>query len=160
MGVEGHLCMVFNCFLDDSKDRDQSKIFVSAGYIGKREDWVALRLFWNQTLQEHGIRYFKTSEWEMLRGEFAKFRTSAYPSPEGRNHANKIRESLLGVPRMLKDIQGFGCAIPMDDYNRVCDRPEAKEFFTAHPYRRALDGMFNEVCSVVLPAETRLPNSV
>lgn len=141
--------MLFRCFLDDSKDEEQSKIFVSAGFLGVKDDWTALRVMWDQCLGESGIDYFKTSEWKMLQGQFARFRSADYPIPKGREAASKIRDSLLEIPRLLRNIKGVGCLIPIDDYSRVCARPEALEFFAAKPYRRALEGVFNEVLRAV-----------
>ena len=127
--VEGHLCMVFQCFLDDSKDQDQTKVFVSAGFLGTKDHWSELRVAWRKCLKEHEIDYFKTSEYKMLRGQFAKFKTAAYPPPTGREKANEIRDSLLAIPRNLGGIKGFGLVIPVEDYAKVCARPEAKDFF-------------------------------
>src|ERR1700688_859933 len=67
--VEGHLCMVFQCFLDDSKDQFRDRVFVSAGFFGRREDWKRLRSSWRKCLNHNGIKYFKTSEYKMLEGE-------------------------------------------------------------------------------------------
>lgn len=143
--VEGHLCMVFNCFLDDSKDQNESKVFVSAGYFGTVDYWTALRVAWRKILEDNGLEYFKTSEYKMLRGQFSRFRSTAYEPPRGREKASEIRDTLLAVPRGLSGIKGVGCAIPIEDYEKVCARPEAREFFEAHPYRRAIEGVFNEV---------------
>lgn len=149
MDVKGHLCMVFQCFLDDSKDRFQTKVFVSAGFLGDKESWGELRIAWSKCLKEFGLEYFKTFEYKMLEGQFARFKTEAYPIPTGREKAREIRESLLAIPRNLGGIKGMGCVIPIEDYVKVCARTEAKEFFAAHPYRRALEGIFNEVCRAI-----------
>lgn len=135
--------MVFDCFLDDSKDQDQSKVFVSAGFLGTTEYWGELRVAWSRCLKQHGLEYFKTSEYKMLRGQFEKFRS--YPPPTGRGKASEVRDSLLAIPRKLSGIKGVGCVVPVADYEKVCARPEAKEFFEAKPYRRALEGLFNDV---------------
>jgi hypothetical protein len=141
--------MVFQCFLDDSKDRDQSKVFVSAGFLGTIEYWSDLRVAWSRCLKRHKLEYFKTSEYKMLREQFARFKTASYPAPTGREKANEIRHSLLAIPRNLSGIKGIGCVIPVEDYAKVCARTEAKEFFETKPYRRALDGIFNEVCRAI-----------
>jgi hypothetical protein len=99
--------MLFRCFLDDSKDQEQSKVFSSAGFLGGKDDWIALRVLWEQCLKECGINYFKASEWKMLQGEFARFKTPAYPIPKGREAANKIR-ALEGVfNEVLKGIEAL-----------------------------------------------------
>ena len=89
--------MVFQCFLDDSKDQDQSKVFVSAGFLGTIEYWSDLRAAWSKCLKQFGLEYFKTSEFKMLRGQFEVLKSAAYPSPKGREKANEIRDSLLAV---------------------------------------------------------------
>jgi Protein of unknown function (DUF3800) len=139
--------MVFQCFLDDSKDQDQSKVFVSGGFIGNKEGWGELRVAWSKRLRECGVEYFKTSEYKMLRGQFEQFR--AYPPPKGREKANEVRDSLLAIPRNLHNIKAVACVIPVDDYAKVCAREEAQDFFAAKPYRRALEGIFNEVVRAI-----------
>jgi len=145
MDVEGHLRMVFQCFLDDSKDQFRDKVFVSAGFFGRREDWKRLRSSWRKCLNHNEIEYFKTSEYKMLEGEFAKFKTAAYPPPSGREKATAIRDALLDIPRNFRGIKGIGIVIPVEDYEKVCARPEANDFFPADPYRRALEGVFDSM---------------
>lgn len=135
--------MVFQCFLDDSKDQLRDKVFVSAGFFGRREDWRRLRLSWRKCLVANGIKYFKTSEYKMLEGQFAKFKTAAYPPPTGRTKATAIRDALLEIPRSFRGIKGVGIVIPVQDYEKVCARREANDFFPADPYRRALEGVFD-----------------
>jgi hypothetical protein len=135
--------MVFQCFLDDSKDQDQSKLFVSAGFFGTVQHWSELRVAWSKCLELYGLEYFKTSEYKMLREQFAIFRTTAYPPPTGREKANEVREALLAIARSMKGIKGVGIVIPVSDYEKVCARPEVSDFFAAKPYRRALEGVFH-----------------
>ena len=65
--------MVYHCFLDDSKDKHQKKLMVSAGFFGRKEDWDGLRLAWKSVLKSHGIDYFKSSEYYRLDGQFERF---------------------------------------------------------------------------------------
>jgi hypothetical protein len=141
--------MVYYSYLDDSKDQTQSKMYVSAGFIGTIDDWGKLRTSWGRCLKEYGLEYYKTSEYKMLGRQFAKFRTNEYPRPTGRAKAAEIRDALLAISRSIPGIQGIGIAIPIDDYKKVCSRPEAQEFFDADPYRRALEGVFNETVLVL-----------
>jgi Protein of unknown function (DUF3800) len=145
----GYLCMVVNCFLDDSKDQNQSKLIVSAGFFGTKEDWGQLRIAWSRRLKEDGIRYFKTSEYKMLEEEFAKFKTAAYPAPTGRQKAKEIRDSLRGILREHPRIRGVGVAIAIEDYNKVCARPEAQGVLIGSPYHRALDSVMFETVKLI-----------
>jgi hypothetical protein len=149
MGVNGYLCMVYTCYLDDSKDQNQSKIVVSAGFYGTKDDWVKLRVAWKKRLKEDGLDYFKTSEYKSLTGEFSKFRTAAYPPPKGREKAMQIRSDLKQIFKRIPGIQGVGVVIPLDDYGRVCERPEAQDVFVADPYRRALEGVLLDAVKLI-----------
>jgi hypothetical protein len=141
--------MVFPCFLDDSKDKNQSEVFICAGFIGSQTDWGNLRSQWAATLRKHELQYFKSSEYKMLKGEFARFQGSDYPSPSGRNRAKEIRNELLQIARSYPNVMGMGIVIPISIYRNVCQRPEAKLFFEADPYRRALEGVFRETLGQV-----------
>jgi Protein of unknown function (DUF3800) len=145
--------MLYRCFLDDSKDQTQSKILVSAGFIGDKQQWHSLRIAWKKILKRNGIDYFKTSEYKMLTGEFAKFRS--YPKPAGREKAREIRNKLQSVLEAHRGIAAVGIAIPMVDYNKVCERPEAAEIFRGGPYHRALEAVLLEAVRCVrrLPGE-------
>jgi hypothetical protein len=136
--------MNFKCFLDDSKDQNQSKLLVSAGFLGLKEDWHRLTAEWKRALKKHGLRYFKTSEYKMLDGEFARFKSRAFPPPTGRQAASAIRSELQGVLRRNPRILGVGIAIPVEDYARVCSRPDAQGIFPGDPYQRALEGVLLE----------------
>jgi hypothetical protein len=127
--------MVFQCFLDDSKDQDQSKVFVSAGFISTLVGWKELRSAWSKCLKENGQEYFKTSEYKMLNGQFARFKTAAYPPPNGRQRASGIRDAFLAIHTGMSNIKAFGCSIPMQDYLRVCSRSESKDFFETQRWR-------------------------
>jgi hypothetical protein len=136
--------MVYQCFLDDSKDQNQSQMVISAGFFATKEDWGRLRSAWTTALRKEGIDYFKTSEYKMLEGQFKQFKTAAYPPPKGRQKATEIRSVLLQILKGVPGIQGVGVGIPIHDYDKVCSRPEADDFFPADPYRRALEGVLFE----------------
>jgi hypothetical protein len=141
--------MVYHSFLDDSKDQNQTKMFVSAGFFGTQDEWGKLRIAWAKRLKDDGLEYFKTSEYKMLTGQFAKFKTDAYPTPKGREKARQIRSDLQQIMRQIPGIQGVGIAIPLDAYARVSARPEAAEIFQGDPYRRALEGVLFETVKLI-----------
>jgi len=136
--------MVYLSYLDDSKDQNQAKMFVSAGFLGTKEDWGRLRGAWVARLQEDGLEYFKTSEYKMLNGQFAKFKTAAYPPPTGREKARQIRSDLQQIMRRIPGVHGLGVAIPMEVHAKVAARTEAADIFHGTPYRRALESVMFE----------------
>lgn len=149
MGVTGYMCMVYHCFLDDSKDQNQAKVMVSAGFFGTQEQWGSLRIAWTKVLEKHGLEYFKSSECNNLNGEFAKFRTDEYPPPMGRNAAKKIREELQIVLHEHRYIRGVGISVPLEDYRKVLLRPEADGVLHANAYHAALASVMYETVQYI-----------
>jgi len=152
MEATGYMCMIYQCFLDDSKDQTQDQMVVSAGFIGTKEAWGSLRRDWSKRLREDGLDYFKTSEYKMLEGQFAKFKDEAkYPKSEGRGRdaARKIKTDLQEIVKLNHPIVGVGIAIPVVDYNTICARPDAHGVFYGDPYHRALESVMFEVAKMV-----------
>lgn len=147
IGRKGYLCMIYHCFLDDSKDAEQDKVFVSAGFIGDREDWISLRIAWRKRLKEDGLDYFKTSEYKMLRGQFEKFRQ--LPKPEGRKAAERVKHDLQQIVKRHSFIKGIGVAVNVADYRKVCMRPEVEGVFGPNPYHRALESVMFQTCKII-----------
>src|ERR1022692_462165 len=116
-------------------------MIVSAGFYGTQSDWSSVRIEWKKQLGKDGLDYFKTGEYKSLEKQFAKFKTSAYPPPTGRDEARKIRSALLEIIKRHPQIHGVGVAIPVQDYNEVCSRPEAPGVFGGDPYHRALESV-------------------
>jgi hypothetical protein len=141
--------MVYQCFLDDSKDQCQTKLLVSAGFFGSREDWGSLRIAWQRVLEYHGIGYFKSSEYYSLTGQFAKFRTDQYPKPKGREAARQIREELQDVLEGHPRIHGIGVMILLEDYTRAIARPEARGLLPPNPYHTALNSVMYETVKMI-----------
>ncbi len=141
--------MVYQGFLDDSKDANQSKMFVCAGFFGSNDDWGSLRIDWDRILRENEIDYFKSYEYNHLTGQFARFRTSAYPPPSGRQAAKGIKDALLQVIKNHRSIRGAGVAILVEDFEKVCARPEAAGVFGGSPYHRALESVMFETVKMI-----------
>jgi hypothetical protein len=114
------LAVVCKCFMDDSKDSQQSTMLVCAGWIGERNDWLDFSRRWNKLLKAEGIDYFKTSEYKMLKGQFEKFRK--LPIPDGRSAAKVVRDDLLAIIRSYDNLRSVGVCIPMDEWNTVASR--------------------------------------
>lgn len=144
MQVKGCFCMfktIYHCFLDDSKDKLQKELIVCAGFYGTQAQWLALSAGWRRVLRKHGLKYFKSSEYYALSGQFSRFRTSQYPAPTGRRAAEQIRAELQEVMRNQAKIRGAGIWIPLRDYAAVYARPEAKGVLPPDPYQAVLNSM-------------------
>src|ERR1700730_3921436 len=141
--------MVYHCFLDDSKDENQSKLMLSAGFFGTIDDWGSLRIAWSRKLKEHGLEYFKSTEHHWLKEQFAKFKSKTYPIPTGREKADQIRAELQEILRHHPGIRGVGVAIPVEDYGRVCARPETNGILPRNPYHAALVSVVFEAVKIV-----------
>jgi hypothetical protein len=141
--------MIYNCYLDDSKDQKQEQMIISAGFFAPMKAWQLFRLAWNTCLRKHGIHYFKTSEFRMLTGQFQKFKSAAYPIPTGRAAADKIRNELRMILDDAHGINGIGIAIPVADYEEVSQMPEAANIMPANPYHGALVSIFAETLKCV-----------
>jgi hypothetical protein len=141
--------MVFHSFLDDSKDANQSKLFISAGFFGLQEDWGSLRISWKKILDDNGIKYFKSSEYNHLTGEFKKFRSDAFPKPTGREAAKKIKDALQAVVDRHQRIRGVGITIPVGEYEKVRSRPEAAELLSDNIYHHALESVMFETVKLI-----------
>jgi hypothetical protein len=139
--ITGHLCMIYHCYLDDSKDQKQDQMVVSAGFFGTQKAWGNLRAEWKGRLQKDGLEYFKTSEYKMLNGEFSKFKSNSYPAPTGREAARNLRSDLQRILDKQIGIYGIGVAIPVADYEDVRSRPEAQGVLHGSPYHWALEGI-------------------
>lgn len=137
----GEIVGVYKCFMDDSKDSKQAQMLVCAGWIGERNDWLDFCRRWNKRLEPEGIDYFKTSEYKMLRGQFERFKQ--LPAPEGRKAAKAIRDDLLAIIRSYDQLRSVGVCIPMDEWDAVASRPEARGILE-YPYRRAIESVWTE----------------
>lgn len=132
---------VYKCFMDDSKDSQQARMLVCAGWIGERNDWIDFCGRWNKRLKSDGIDYFKTSEYKMLKGQFERFRK--LPVPDGRNAALAVRDDLLSIIRSYANLKSVGVCIPIDEWNAVSNRPDAVGHLQ-FPYHRAIESVWCE----------------
>lgn len=141
--------MVYQCFLDDSKDKHQQRLMVSAGFIGTENEWSSLSSAWRRVLKSHGMDYFKSSEYYSLTGQFERFRSDAYPKPTGRKAAEAIRTELQEVFKSHRGIIAMGTSIPLEAYYGVLQRAEAQGTLPADPYQAALVSVMYETAKLV-----------
>ncbi len=145
----GSLAVVYDAFIDDSKDRHAEKVVVSGIFIGDKERWGFLRTKWQKRLDEEDMRYFKTAEYYGLRGEFKKFQSeSNYAKPSGREAAKRVFDDLEEIIRQA-NLMSLGIVIPVQDYNEVMAMPEALGKVPPKPYLLALNSGFFETVKAI-----------
>lgn len=130
--------MLYECYLDDSKDGRQEVAYVCAGFYGKQYAWEKFEIAWQSQLAREGIEYFKTKECVHLTGQFAKFRK--FPAPHGKEAAGQVRERLRQLLLNFKGIHKVGVAVPVEDYKVVMAYQSADLVFGSHGiYHRAFE---------------------
>jgi len=131
--------------VDDSSDQKQ-EIAISAGaFLGRFGDWREVNRRWIRRLKADRLRYFRSTEYYSLRGEFAKYRDPViYPKPSGKMAAKQIRDDLESI---LHDsnLIGVSLVIPLDLYRTIqnsCDA--ARQIFTDDPFEMAIQSLIAE----------------
>lgn len=130
--------MLYECYLDDSKDGRQEVAYVCAGFYGKQYAWEKFEIAWQAQLAREGIEYFKTSECVHLTKQFAKF--GKFPAPHGKEAAGQVRERLRQLILNFKGIHKVGVAVPVEDYKAVMAYQSADLVFGSRGiYHRAFE---------------------
>jgi len=89
------LALLFRAFIDDSADRRQKVAVVAGAFVSSHREWGKFSINWKRLLKTHGIKYFRSTEYYGLSGEFAKFRDPVqFPSPKGREAATRVLTDL------------------------------------------------------------------
>jgi hypothetical protein len=123
--------MMLKVYVDDSADQRQEKAVVAGAFVGTFKQWSALKLQWQRRLKQDGLRYFRSTEYYSLRGEFTIYRNAKrYPKPAGSQAAKALRDDLDAIIKKSK-VMGMAVVIPMEMYNRVRNvKCGAKELFS------------------------------
>ena len=140
--------MVYDAFVDDSKDRHAEKVVVAGIFVGDKDRWGWLRTHWIRRLEQEGMRYFKAAEYYGLRGEFLKFRSEKYQAPTGREAAKRVFDDLEQIICQA-NLMSIGVVIPVEDYNEVMAMPEAQRKIPTKPYNLALNSCFFETVKAI-----------
>ena len=89
------------------------------------------------------MRYFKSSEYFGLRGEWAKFRGLEYPKPRGREAAQMLRADLEHIIENC-GIKAMAVGIPVPVIREVGAMPEFAGKIPNNPYDWAMQSIFQE----------------
>jgi hypothetical protein len=133
-----YLAVLWTGAIDDSADRTQQEVIISAALIGKREEWEDLRVDWRRRLDQDEIPYFKSSHCLGLWGPFSKYRDVVkYPKPVGRKIADKIQDDLDQIIHRC-GLKGVGAIIPVPLYKRFQSDPIYSGVCSKDPYHWAV----------------------
>src|SRR5690242_16177022 len=118
--------MLGTAYLDDSADRDLSKVFVAAGFFCVDTEWKRLRRDWRKILKLHRIEYFRSFDCRTLSGEFTKLKDK-WGEDRARKISANIRTNLESVLETSSILMGFGLSINLKDFYEVDAMPEARQ---------------------------------
>jgi len=111
--------VLLRTFIDDSWDQTREFAVTAGAYVGYSDQWRKLRDAWKKRLKQAGIRYFRSTEYYSLQGEFLKFRDPVqYPKPKGGEAAKTLRSDLFDIIKRA-GVEGFAVSLPIAIYNDV-----------------------------------------
>lgn len=143
-GYNDFAIMLFRAYIDDSSDERQESVMVAGVLIGTHRQWMKLRKNWNLRLKRDGLDYFRSTEYNSLRGQFFKFRDAVkYPKPKGSQTATAIRDDL---DLIIKDsgIIGMSNVIPLEMFRETVARPEIKDRFNPDHFSAAMQAAMRD----------------
>lgn len=98
LASDDYFAMLYRAYIDDSADQKQEFVMVAGALMGTDKQWGEFSRKWKMCLKRHGLRYFRSSEYNSLSEEFGIFRDDVkYPKPTGREAARAIRDELDAI---------------------------------------------------------------
>lgn len=141
--------MMFGCYLDESFDMKQSGFYAVGGFIGRGVAIFELERQWERLLRKHKLQYFKASECESGKEQFAQYVADPKKiTPKERSKLDAISHEfcrLIGNPVKFDDRAFFalyGTAVVQKDFYELIKQPKAKAILGKNPYRLAYDLAF------------------
>jgi hypothetical protein len=134
--------MILRVYVDDSSDEKQEKAVVAGAFIAPRTYWERFSKEWRKRLNQDGLKYFRSSEYYSLRGEFERYRDPLkYPKPLGSNAARALRDDLDALIEKMQ-LWGMAVAIPLAMYHEVrLNEPQADQIFGPDAFEMALQSL-------------------
>jgi len=133
--------MMFGCYLDESFDMKQSGFYAVGGFIARGIAIFELERQWEKLLGRKRLKYFKASECEGGKKQFAKFVVDPTNiTAAERKKLNSISQEfckIVGNPVEHDDrnfLVLFGTAVVQKDFYDLIKNPEAKAVLGNSPY--------------------------
>lgn len=139
------IAVLYRSYIDDSKDQFQQDIVTAGAVIGAHGDWPHISQSWKARLRRDRLKYFRSTDYYSLRGEFELFRDPVkYPKPSGSNTAKALRDDLEKILRNAP-VVGVGVAIPIKMYREFRESvPGAAQKFGSDIFYSALQTIMIE----------------
>lgn len=150
MGISStdFFAMLYRTFIDDSADQKQEIVMVAGALMGTQKQCNELGRKWSACLKRHHIRYFRSSEYNWLSGEFDKYRDEAkYPKPAGRNAARVIRDDLDVIVKQ-SSLLGVASVWPLPAYRKAVEKYQLHQKLDPDPFSTAMQSVMRE-CALV-----------
>jgi hypothetical protein len=143
---EKYYAMMFGCYLDESFDMKQSGFYAVGGFIARGVAMFELERQWEKLLKRRRLKYFKASECESGKKQFAKFvfDSSKITAAERAGLDSISHEfcKIIGNPVEYDNrnfLSLFGSAVVQKDFYDLIKNPKAKAVLGSNPYRLAYD---------------------
>jgi hypothetical protein len=137
--------MLIRGYIDDSADEKKQTVAVAGAFLGDYQQWKKLIQPWRKRLKQDGIQYFRSTEYNSLRGEFFRYRDEQkYPKPKGSEAAKTVRDDLEDIIR-LSGIRGFAHCVPLEMYQQTRSSiPLAADVFPVDAFEVALQSLIRD----------------
>ena len=141
--------MLYRTFIDDSADQKQEIVMVAGALMGGQKRCNELGRKWTACLKRHHIRYFRSSDYNSLSGEFEIFRDDLkYPRPAGRNAARVIRDELDAIVK-ASGLLGVASVWPLPVYWKAVEKYELSKKLDPDPFSTAMQSVMRDCALIV-----------
>jgi hypothetical protein len=145
-----YFAMLLRTYIDDSADETQEKAVVAGAYVGFYHQWNKLQTRWKARLKRDGIKYFRSSDYYSLRGEFSRFKDSVkYPKPQGSQAAAAMLNDLESIIQAT-GVMGLAVCVDMAAYREIrANKLHAAEIFPEDAFEMAVQWLIKGCAELV-----------
>lgn len=138
------IAVLYRSYIDDSADEKQEFVMVAGALMGTPQQWRSVTRAWTERLRQHGIAYFRSTEYNSLRGQFQKFRNPIeYPKPEGTKAAQRLRDDLEAS--LQAKVLGLACFVNLKEFREVVQEcKQLRKSFAPDPFNFAMQTVMRE----------------
>ena len=121
---------------------------VAGALMGTHRQWVDLSKDWRKRLKRDGLKYFRSTEYNSLTGEFYRYRDAVkYPKPMGGDAATALRNDLDELIKKYQ-IVGVASVIPLAMFREVIMEEGLMSTFNPNPFSAAMQTVMRE-CALI-----------